>query len=315
MTTLRYVASCFGLLAAAVAQADAADPIPAETLVLHAPASGVGAARCAVRSDAWDASMREITLQRSFLDDFASFDPFEGPWTPHFDHGAYDDWRARTLVPNGEAQIYVDPGYAGAGDQPLGLNPFEVRNGVLRITADRTPGSLLPLLENRAFVSGLITSRQSHLQQHGYFEIRARMPEGRGLWPAFWLHRVGQWPPEIDVFEVLAADPESVYVTTHWRQDGEDRHTGCRLPADEAHKKFRLYGVLWTKTDIVFFLDREAVAAIEVKPEMDGPMYMMANLAVGGDWGGPPDQTTPFPSAFEIDWIASWQFEGPPAIP
>lgn len=259
--------------------------------------------------------MREISLQRSFLDDFTSFDPDDGRWTPHFDHGAYEDWRARTLVTNGEAQIYVDPGYAGAGSRPLKLNPFEIRDGVLRITADRTPETLLPLLENHAFVSGLITSRHSHIQQYGYFEIRARMPEGRGLWPAFWLHRVGQWPPEIDVFEVLAADPETVYVTAHWREDADDRQSGCRLLVDEAHKTFHLYGVLWTESDIAFFVDRKAVAAIEVKPEMDGPMYMMANLAVGGHWGGPPDETTSFPSALEIDWIASWNLEGHAAMP
>lgn len=311
---MRYVAGALLVLPAAFAAAEAADPVAPETLVLQAPSPGVGGVKCAVRSDAWSQTMQAVRLRRSFLDDFANFDPGDGRWTPHFDHGPYQDWRARTLVSNGEEQIYVDPGYAGAGEQPLGLNPFEVRDGVLAITAERTPEALLPLLENYAFTSGLITSRHSHLQQYGYFEIRARMPAGRGLWPAFWLHRVGQWPPEIDVLEVLAADPETVYITVHWREGDEVRQSGCRLALDGADKNFHLYGVLWTETDILFFVDREAVAAIEVKPEMDGPMYILANLAVGGHWGGPPDETTSFPSAFEIDWIASWQFELPSAM-
>jgi beta-glucanase (GH16 family) len=314
--------AALGLAALAVAAGASAQPAPEapgetapgtpETLILTAPAPGAGGPRCAARSEAWEGAMRPVALERSFLDDFDRFELSDGPWTPHFDHGPYEDWRARTLVPNGESQIYVDPGYAGSGDQPLGLNPFEARDGVLRITADRTPEALAPLLENHPYISGLITSRHSHLQQHGYFEIRARMPAGRGLWPAFWLHRVGQWPPEIDVLEVLAADPEQVHMTVHWHEAGEDRHSGCRLTVPQAHEGFRLYGALWTEQDVVFFVDREPVAVIEAKPGMDGPMYMMANLAVGGDWGGPPDATTPFPAAFEIDWIAAWRLADAP---
>lgn len=307
--TPRCLPAALALLVAALATAAGAAPDAPETLILQAPAAGTGGAQCAELSGSGTGTSRAVALERSFFDDFSRFDLADGRWTPHFDHAPYGDWRARTLVSNGEAQIYVDPKYAGTGEQPLGLNPFEARDGVLRITADRAPETLLPQLRGHAYVSGLITSRHSHLQKYGYFEIRARMPAGRGLWPAFWLHRVGQWPPEIDVFEVLAADPETIYTTAHWRADGEDRHSGCRLRVSGAHQTHRLYGVLWTEADIVFYVDRQAVAAIEAKPGMDGPMYMLANLAVGGDWGGPPDAATPFPAVLEIDWIAAWRLD------
>lgn len=308
---IRDVRGVAALAAAFIASAAAVADTP-ERLVLQAPEPGVGGPRCLLAEQAWDTALGPVALERSFLDDFERFDLADGRWTPHFDHGSYANWRARTLTSNGEAQIYVDPGYAGTGDRPLGLDPFEVRDGVLRITADRTPETALPQLDGYAYVSGMISSRHSHLQQHGYFEIRARMPAGRGLWPAFWLHRVGQWPPEIDVFEVLAAEPETVHMTVHWHADGDDRHSGCRVRVPQAHEIFHLYGVLWTEADVVFFVDRKPVAAIEAKPGMDGPMYMMANLAVGGDWGGPPDATTPFPATLEIDWIAAWRLAARP---
>ena len=100
---------------------------------------------------------------------------------------------------NGEQQIYVDPRYAGRG-RPLGLDPFRVQNGVLSIVASRTPPELKAVLFNNPYVSGILTTQESFSQKYGYFEIRAKIPLGIGVWPAFWmLANDGGWPPEIDV--------------------------------------------------------------------------------------------------------------------
>lgn len=250
-----------------------------------------------------------VRLVPSFRDDFDAFDPDVGPWTPHFAHNAYDDWRARTLVANDEQQIYVDPGYAGSGTHPLGLDPFALDDGVLGLVARRTPQALLPRLQGLPFVSGMISSRSSLLQKYGYFEIRARLPGGAGLWPAFWLLSPGVWPPEIDVMEARGTPGYAVHV--HWSEDGVARSSGCDIPLADGSEAFHAYGVLWTPAVIAFYRDREPVAWIRTKPGFERPMYMLANLAVGG-WAGEPDASTPFPATYAIDSVAAWSLAAVP---
>jgi beta-glucanase (GH16 family) len=250
-----------------------------------------------------------VRLWQTFRDDFETFDLAAGPWTPHYDHGTARDWRARTLTANGEAQIYVDPAYAGTGSAPLGLDPFAPVDGVLGIVARRTPPSLLPPLGGFAFLSGMISSRASFLQKYGYFEIRARLPEGAGLWPAFWLLSPGGWPPEIDAMEARGAPGYAVHL--HWREDGANRATGCEIPLADGSAAFHAFGVLWTPAAVAFYLDRVPVAWVAAKPGFDRPMYMIANLAVGG-WAGEPDDLTRFPATYAIDSIAAWALAGAP---
>ena len=248
-----------------------------------------------------------VRLAASFRDDFEHFDLYGGPWTPHFDHGPYDDWRARTLVGNDERQIYVDPAYPGIGGQPLGLDPFALGPGVLGLVARPTPRAALPRLRGFPYVSGMISSRASLLRKYGYFEIRARLPAGAGLWPAFWLLAPGGWPPEIDVMEARGAPGYTVHV--HWSEGGVHHASGCDIPLADGTAAFHDFGVLWTPAAIAFYLDRVPVSWMRTKPGFDRPMYMLANLAVGG-WAGEPDATTSFPATFAIDRIAAWALAG-----
>lgn len=249
-----------------------------------------------------------VRLAPRFRDDFDTFDIYAGPWIPHFAHNAYDDWRARTLVANDEQQIYVDPGYGGLGTEPLGLDPFRLDDGVLRLVARRTPQPALARLRGFPFVSGMISSRASLVQLHGYFEIRARLPGGAGLWPAFWLLSPGAWPPEIDVMEARGAPAYAVHV--HWSEGGATRSSGCDIPLSDGSTAFHSYGVLWTPEVIAFYLDRFPVAWMRTKPGFDRPMYMIANLAVGG-WAGDTDASTPLPANYAIDRIAAWSLVEP----
>lgn len=251
----------------------------------------------------------EVTLRRTFLDDFSSFDLKSGPWTPHYAHARYEKWIARTLTGNNEQQIYVDPAYKGHGDTGVGLNPHKLRDGVLGLTASRTPDPLRQALEPFEYTSGMISSHGQFEQTYGYFEISARVPEGQGLWPAFWLLRPGIWPPEIDVMEILGHDPDTLYTSVHWTENEEHAQTTCQIAFDGGAEAFHQFGVLWTDQMIVHYLDRVPVAITETKPALDGPMYLIANLGVGGNWPGAPDQTTRFPATFEIDWIAAYQLQ------
>jgi beta-glucanase (GH16 family) len=180
---------------------------------------------------------------------------------------------------------------------------------VLGLVARPTPAALLPRLRGFPYVSAMISSRASFVQKHGYFEITARLPEGAGLWPAFWLLSPGQWPPEIDAMEARGAPSYAVHV--HWSETGAQRSSGCEIPLATGAAAFHSYGVLWTPEVIAFYLDRAPVAWMRAKPGFERPMYMLANLAVGG-WAGEPDGSTPFPATYAIDAIAAWSLVGAP---
>jgi beta-glucanase (GH16 family) len=272
---------------------------------------------------AQQASVRDVAFRRTFFDDFQQLDRSWTRWHPHYDGGwdpsrqrwqGYDWMVKRTLQGNKEQQLYVDPGYAGTGKVPLGLDPFRRVDGHLEITAQRTPPDLRSALAGYEFVSGLLTSRPSFTQKHGFFELRARIPAGKGLWPAFWLLPMDKsWPPEIDVFEVVGSEPEVIAQTTHWKdpQNGARRVSSCRTRLPGADTAFHQYGVLWTPERIVFYLDRLPVAHFQTPPGLDQPMYMLMNLAVGGTMVGPADADTPMPSALAIEWVAAYELEPP----
>lgn len=255
----------------------------------------------------------EVRLRETFRDDFDAFDPASERWRTHYNHNPGTDWRSRTLAPNGEREIYVDPGYTGAGRVPLGLDPFSVADGVLTIRATPVPEALRATLHDFPFMSGMLNSTPSFTQLHGYFEIRARLPGGQGVWPAFWLLRPGMWPPEIDVLEYLGGRPTTIHSTVHWSEGGDARASGCKIERGDITSTFHTYGVLWRVEDLTFYIDHVPVGRIASKPGLDGPMYMLANLAIGGRWGGDPDASTPFPADYQIDWIAAYAISEDPA--
>jgi beta-glucanase (GH16 family) len=177
---------------------------------------------------------------------------------------------------------------------------------MLAITATPAPG-LPPGLTHR---SGLITSQFLLSQRYGYFEMRAQLPAGQGLWPAFWLLPWdGTWPPEIDVMEMLGNSTRRYYVSVHARPSGAaaiDAVTAVTAP--DLTAGFHVFGVAWRPDTIRFFLDDVMVHEISTPADMHRPMYMLANLAVGGvgSWPGaaPPGQS----GIFHIAWIRAWQF-------
>src|SRR3546814_4190639 len=131
------------------------------------------------------------------------------------------------------------------------------------------------------YTSGLLTTRDSFAQSYGYFEIRADMPEGQGLWPAFWLLPVdGRWPPELDVIEIFGQDPERPILSSHSAASGShtiDRHIADVAPSDGFHS----YGVLWGPEEIVWAIDGVAVAETAQPADMPDPRYLVSNVGFG----------------------------------
>jgi beta-glucanase (GH16 family) len=234
----------------------------------------------------------------TFHDEFDTLDLFR--WQTKY------PWNGRSM--NNEMEMYVDPSYAGTGKTPLGLNPFSIQNGILTIRADHVPAILATQLAPRSYTSGLLTSYGSFSQLYGYFEMRAQLPLGRGLWPAFWLLPVDiTWPPEIDIFEALMQQPTTIYTTVHmstpWNPQAQ---TGFATSVADMTTSFHSYGVLWTPNSIAWYFDNRRIAYTATPPNVQKPMYLLVNLAVGGTWPGSPDATTKFPANMLIDYIRAY---------
>ncbi len=244
-------------------------------------------------------------LALTFSEAFDTFRPWRGRsgvWRTTFGDGTHLGLDRRSLPPNGELQLYVDPDIAGPRGS-LELNPFSLRDGVLEITAAPTPSELKPLLNDYAYMSGVITTQPSFSQTYGYFEMRAKLPRGKGLWPAFWLLPLDQsWPPEIDVMESIG-DPSQVYVTTHSKTT---KAAGFepRVSGDAFH----VFAVSWDADNVIWYIDGKPVGRHATPADMHKPMYMLANLAVGGNWPGSPDASTRFPATYQIDYIRAYRF-------
>ncbi|MFH0295780.1 glycoside hydrolase family 16 protein [Bradyrhizobium sp. 31Argb] len=268
------------------------------------------------------------SLHRTFSDDFNEHPLADGRWVPHYAGGAAwpearywggdgSDFKRKTSA-NGEQQIYVDPRYGGRMNTPLGLDPFRVHNGVLSIVASRTPPDLKPALFDNEYISGILTTQGKFSQKYGYFEIRAKIPLGRGVWPAFWmLADDGGWPPEIDVVEGRGERPGDIVMTTHWRIPSTQRIQSCgfdfNIPGAES--EFHNYGVLWQEDRLIYLIDRKPVSDIRVPIGYDDPMYMIVNLAMGSKFFlgvGFVDASSPKSIAFEIDRISAYQIDANP---
>jgi beta-glucanase (GH16 family) len=243
---------------------------------------------------------RPLTL--TFADEFNDFRPYvngKGVWrTTYRDGQSTDDIGVRTLKNNKEVQLYVDPQF-----KRLGLNPFRINGGVLEIRAEPAPPQNKAALADYRYISGLITTQPSFSQTYGYFEMRAKLPAGKGVWPAFWLlPKDLSWPPEVDIMESVG-DPSKYYVTYH-SAAAKDGGTEVPISPDEFH----VFAVSWDRQNVVWFVDGREVKRLPTPADMHKPMFLVANLALGGDWAGYPDATTPFPVAYKIDYIRAYRF-------
>lgn len=225
----------------------------------------------------------------------------------------------RNLWNNREKQAYFDSAYLG-----LGIDPFKIDGGVLTIEARPLDGNAraalaaevqgLPKrfrstsLTKIGYSSGMISTRGRFSQRYGYFEMRARWTAGKGLWPAFWLlPEGGGWPPEIDIIEAHGDKPRTTFHSLHL---SGKRSTTERVALPVKAGEFRTYGALWLPNRIEYYVDSFKMATIKVPDEIDEPMYLIANLAVGGAWPGNPDSSTQFPALLEIDYIRVWSIDG-----
>ncbi len=254
----------------------------------------------ALDNSCWDMSFEEPFDKLSLWNDGNP----DGLWRTQY------IWPRETII-NNEQQFYIDP-------EQHGVSPFSINEGILSITAMPTPRALRGVVEGQPYVSGVLTTEKSFSQQYGRFEVRAQLPEGQGLWSAFWLlPSFKQWPegvavlPEIDVMENLGHQPNTYHTTLHTNQTGELTsfpfdHT---MKADLT-KDFHVYSAVWTPESVNWYLDGEWKASHPTPADYTRPVHFLLNLAVGGTWPGSPDATTEFPARFNIDYVRAWTDNG-----
>lgn len=217
-------------------------------------------------------------------------------------------WGRETII-NNEQQFYIDP-------DEHGVSPFSVSDGILTIEANPTPRALRGVVAGQPYVSGVLTTEKSFAQQYGRFEVRAQVPAGQGLWPAFWLlPSFKQWPegvavlPEIDVMEHLGHQRNTYHTTLHTNQTGTlTSHPYDHTVRTDLTAGFHLYSVVWTPESVRWYLDGEWKAEHPTPDDFTRPVHFLLNLAVGGNWPGSPDATTDFPARYNIDYVKAWTY-------
>ena len=241
----------------------------------------------------------------TFMDEFngGSGNYFEGhgsngiwatSFSPHLDD-------SRFIGRNGENQYYVDP-----SDSSL-PNPFSVSGGLMSITATTLDSTQQALADGQLYSSGLLTSELSFHASSGYIEISADVPDEQGMLSAFWLLPAdGDWSSEIDVFEILGHDTDTLH-TNVWTDGVPDQES---ISVSGLGDGFHTYGLMWTEETISWMVD--GVVVREADNTVQEDMYLAVSLAVDTTWTGSPDATTDFTDSLTIDYIRVYELESDP---
>lgn len=191
-----------------------------------------------------------------------------------------------------------------------------VKDGALFITARKKPQG------ERNYTSARLVSKGKGDFLYGRIEVRAKLPAGRGLWPAIWMlptdWKYGGWPAsgEIDIMEHVGYNPDTVFASTHTKKFnhmiGTQTTRGIRTP--NPYDQFHIYAIEWSAEKIDFFLNdtryltfRNSGKGPEEWP-FDQKFHLLLNLAVGGNWGGAKglDESV-FPRSLVVDYVRVYQ--------
>lgn len=247
-----------------------------------------------------------------------SYENYRLVFEDHFDEAELNRsrWNVELHEPgwvNRELQEYVDsPDTIRLENSRLLIRPVRTR---------QRDGSF-------AYASGRISTQYRHDFTYGLFEARLRVPRGKGFLPAFWLmttdeDRWGRWPVcgEIDIMEIQGHDTRTEYGTIHFGLPHAQDQGKLTLYSGDFAGQFHTFAVEWTPGLLRWYVDGRPFhearqwyssgtggARAPFPAPFNHDMYIILNLAVGGDWVGYPDETTDFDSAvFEVDYVRVYQ--------
>jgi len=245
--------------------------------------------------------------------------PWRLVWSDEFDLSGLPD----------PAKWGYDIGGHGWGNQELQhyterrKENARVENGHLIIEARRDGW------ESHEYTSARLVSKGKGDWTYGRFEVRAKLPSGRGTWPAIWMlpslksYGDGGWPDngEIDILEHVGFDPDVVHASVHTRAYYHSIGTQktAKLKVRTARTEFNVYAVEWTPEEIRWYVndqhhftfrnERLTNPTTDYKQwPFDKPFHLILNIAVGGGWGGAEgvDQSI-WPQRMEVDYVRIYQ--------
>lgn len=171
------------------------------------------------------------------------------------------------------------------------------------------------------YSSARIKTQDLQAWQYGRIEGRLKLPQGQGIWPAFWMlgndiDKTAVWPNsgEIDIMELIGKEPNTIYNTVHGpgysAAKGIGSHTD--LPQGSLQSDFHVYAIEWEPTEIRWYIDDSQVFKVTAEDTpgewvFDHPFFIILNVAVGGGWPGYPDASTIFPQQMLVDYVRVYQ--------
>jgi beta-glucanase (GH16 family) len=230
-------------------------------------------------------------------------------WSDEFDKAGRPDpakWGYETgFIRNDEAQFYTKDRSENA----------RIEGGKLVIEARKDN------FENHPISSASLHTAGKKEFKYGKFEIRAKLPKGRGTWPAIWMlgtdiGKVG-WPKcgELDLMEHVGYDPNKVHFNIHTQAYNHVRKTGKGAAIDfPTPEDWHVYAMEWYPDHVDFFLDGKKTFSFAKEKDdesvwpFDKPHYLILNLAIGGGWGGQKGVDDGiFPARYEIDYVRYYE--------
>lgn len=237
-------------------------------------------------------------------------DEFDKAGLPDTSKWGYDTHANKGGWYNNELQYYSGPRKENA----------RVEGGRLIIEVRKERRSSEPDYGGQDYSSTRLITNGKASWTYGFFEIRAKLPCGKGIWPAIWTLGTtgGGWPSngEIDILEHVGWDPGRVHGNIHTKAYNHTIHTqkGAWTMVPSTCSDFHDYQVLWTKDRIVIGVDGKGYMAFD-KPAhankdqwpFDAPQYLLLNIAVGG-WGGVQGiDAAAFPGKMEVAYVRIYQ--------
>ena len=235
-------------------------------------------------------------------------------WSDEFDYNGlpdpkkwgYDTDGNATGWGNNESQYYT----------ASRLKNAEVKDGFLSITAHRED------FEGFKYTSARLVTRQKGDWLYGRVEVKAKIPDGRGMWPAIWMlptdWSYGGWPSsgEIDIMENVGYDPYKIVGTVHTEAYNHSISTqrGATTNVQSCDSDFHVYAIEWEVREIRFYVDdllyftfTNEGTGYKTWP-FDKRFHLLLNVAVGGNWGGQQGiDDTVFPRSMVIDYVRVYQ--------
>ncbi|WP_247002697.1 family 16 glycosylhydrolase [Halosolutus gelatinilyticus] len=233
-------------------------------------------------------------------------------WSDEFDQGSIDDSVWSYDLGNGQA-VGV-PGWGNEESQYYQRENSWIENN--RLVIEAREEHVTDEYGSYDYTSARMKTMDGVNKQYGRIDVRARLPQGQGIWPAIWsLGSTGTWPDsgEIDITELVGHEPSIVHGTVHGPEYlGEGGISGSyTLQNGTFADGFHDFSIVWDPDEITWFVDGEQYHTV-TRAEIEGagntwvfdkPFYILLNVAVGGEWPGYPDQTTTFPQRMEVEYV------------